>query len=95
VKSFRYLGRQYRLKVTRGQPNEVKLSGRFLHVIAANPNRPELVKRLVSSWYSRRAISTYENRLHQFLDDNGHFGIKETTSTVSGPELRIMDGVNP
>jgi predicted metal-dependent hydrolase len=74
--TFRYLGRQYRLKISSGQPNDVKLSGRFLHVRAANPNRTELVKRLVDDWYSRRATITYENRLKQFLDGNGHFGIR-------------------
>jgi hypothetical protein len=73
--TFRYLGRQYRLKVSSGRRNEAKLSGRFLHVTAANPKRTELVKRLVDSWYSRRAIITYENRLKRFLDGNGHFGI--------------------
>ena len=80
--TFRYLGRQYRLKVAEGQPNEVKLSGRFLHVTAANPNRSELVKLLVDSWYSRRAIDTYQNRLNQFLDDNQHFGIHR-------PKIRV------
>jgi predicted metal-dependent hydrolase len=73
--TFRYLGRQYRLKVSSGTWNEVKLSGRFLHVTAEDPHRTDLVKRLVDGWYSRRATITYENRLKQFLDDNGHFGI--------------------
>ena len=80
--TFRYLGRQYRLKVSQGQPNEVKLSGRFLHVTTAEPNRTELVKRQVDGWYSRRAIVTYENRLQQFLDGNGRFG-------TSMPTIRI------
>jgi predicted metal-dependent hydrolase len=73
--TFRYLGRQYRLKLSLGRWNEVKLSGRFLHVTAADPKHTELVKRLVDSWYSRRATITYENRLKRFLDGNGHFGI--------------------
>ena len=80
--TLRYLGRQYRLKVSQGQPNEVKLSGRFLQVRAASPNRTELVKRLVDDWYSRRATVTYENRLKQFLDGNGHFGIDMPTIRV-------------
>jgi predicted metal-dependent hydrolase len=60
----------------------VKLSGRFLHVVAANPNRSEFVKRLVDSWYSRRAIITYKNRLNQFLDGNRRF-------RMSMPTIRI------
>ena len=73
--TFRYLGRQYRLKVSLGQRNAVKLSGRFLQVTASDPHRPELVKRLVEGWYSRKAVATYQNRLNRFFDGNGHFGI--------------------
>jgi predicted metal-dependent hydrolase len=80
--TFRYLGRQYRLKVSAGQPNDVKLSGRFLHVRAVDLNHKELIKRLVDGWYSRRATITYENRLKQFLDGNGHFGIRMPTIRV-------------
>jgi len=80
--TFRYLGRQYRLKVSAGQPNDVKLAGRFLHVRAVDPNHKELVKRLVDGWYSRRATITYENRLKQFLDGSGHFGIRMPTIRV-------------
>lgn len=72
--TFRYLGRQYRLKVSSGQRNEVKLSGRYLYVQAPESNRKGSIKRLVDGWYSRRAAITYENRLKRLVEGNSLFG---------------------
>jgi predicted metal-dependent hydrolase len=74
--TFRYLGRQYRLKVRLAHRNEVKLTGRFLFVSSPAPHRREAVKALVEEWYSKKAATTYENRLREFIEKNDHFGIR-------------------
>ncbi len=80
--TFRYLGRQYRLKVRSGQRNEVNVAGRFLCVNSPAPDRKDLVKRLVEAWYSKRAASVYENRLKRFIESNNHLG-------TESPRIRV------
>ena len=47
-----YLGRQYRLKVTTGNQNEVKYKGRFIEIITKNKIN---VKTLLKKWYREKA----------------------------------------
>ncbi|WP_407354733.1 M48 family metallopeptidase [Methanolobus sp. WCC5] len=50
-----YLGKQYRLKVTSGQKNSVKLSGGVFHVSCQDEPGPEVVKKLMKKWYIEKA----------------------------------------
>ncbi|MDP2215812.1 MAG: SprT family zinc-dependent metalloprotease [Methanolobus sp.] len=50
-----YLGKQYRLKVTRGQKNSARLSGGVFQVTCLDEPEPELVKKLMKKWYSEKA----------------------------------------
>lgn len=50
-----YLGRQYRLKVSTGEKNEVKLSRGFLHVFSHNGRDPQKVKKMLDAWYMAKA----------------------------------------
>lgn len=58
-----YLGRQYRLKVTRSTEDAVKLLGRHFHVLSTNPDDSENTKRLVDDWYKVHARAVFERRL--------------------------------
>lgn len=53
--THRYLGRQYRLKVSRGEDEGVKLSGPFILVTTKEVSRGSRVKELVDRWYRDRA----------------------------------------
>lgn len=53
--THRYLGRQYRLKVVRGEEEGVKLSSPFIVVTAKNVPRRSRLKELVDRWYRERA----------------------------------------
>lgn len=74
--TFRYLGRQYRLKIQSGQRKEVKLAGKFLCVTTPAAHRSDTVKELVDEWYQKRAAITYENRLKGFIESNERLGIE-------------------
>ncbi len=50
--SHLYLGRQYRLKVSKGNDNEVKYKGRFIEVVTKDKT---LTKELLNQWYKAKA----------------------------------------
>lgn len=58
-----YLGRQYRLKVTKSDKSSVKLKGRFLHVHHSDKDRPDQIKSLVTDWYREHAVHLFDRRL--------------------------------
>lgn len=61
--THRYLGRQYRLRVRRGQSLEVKLVGRFLWASTAVPGKTSLIAAAVQCWYREHARAIFERRL--------------------------------
>lgn len=63
-----FLGRQYRLKVRQGTPQQVKLIGRFLHVHAVDRDAAALVRRLVEDWYRTHARTIFAHRLDLCLE---------------------------
>lgn len=60
--THRYLGRQYRLRVTAGAPASVRLAGAYLEVTAPGA-APARVRRLMDAWYLRRAHDVFARRL--------------------------------
>jgi hypothetical protein len=63
-----YLGRQYRLKVTEGKPETVKLKGRYIHVTVANRGSSEKAKMLLNKWYQERAGKYFGQKLIQVFE---------------------------
>ena len=56
---FRYLGKQYRLKVIKSDIDSVKLKNGYL-IVEYNLKTPE---KLINKWYKDKALSTYEKEL--------------------------------
>jgi len=50
-----YLGKQYRLKLSEGPENSVKLSRGFFHITCRNEATPYIAKKLLNQWYSKKA----------------------------------------
>lgn len=74
--TFRYLGRQYRLKVIDGQGNgEAKLIGRFLHVRIPDRRDRDGIRRRVDGWYREHAKAVFERRLQQCHDVAKRHGV--------------------
>jgi predicted metal-dependent hydrolase len=60
--THRYLGRQYRLLVTKGLVDQVKLVHGRLIVETTNPDKIEKVKTLLQDWYRLRAKAIFSER---------------------------------
>ncbi len=56
--THRYLGRQYRLKVSVGAPEDVTMRGGYLHVRTRRTTQ-ERIKRLVDRWFGERALAAF------------------------------------
>ena len=67
--SFRYLGRQYRLKLISGQEHCVHLSRPFLMVQLPNPKDAIAVETLLRKWYHERAKVVFERRLEALYEE--------------------------
>ena len=50
-----YLGRQYRLKLTEGEENSVKLSRGFFHITFRSEPTSTAARKLLNQWYSKKA----------------------------------------
>ena len=70
-----YLGRQYRLKVVLHVQETVKLLRGFIVVQTHRPNRAEITRELVDTWYRGRAHIKFPERLEACL---GRFSDSET-----------------
>jgi predicted metal-dependent hydrolase len=60
--SYRFLGRQYRLKVIKSETNQIKLTRQFLEVYTAD-TRPNYLRELVETWYREQAGNVFQERL--------------------------------
>jgi predicted metal-dependent hydrolase len=65
--SFRYLGRQYRLRIVRGDEPKVALRRPFLVVEHPQKTRRSTVERLVQGWFKVRSSSALPRYVEQVL----------------------------
>jgi predicted metal-dependent hydrolase len=66
--SFRYLGRQYRLKVQEGQPPSVKLSGPFLWVTTPDRRNGPKIALQLDRWYRLHAREIFGRKLAEVYE---------------------------
>ena len=65
--THRYLGRQYRLKITEAAKGSVKLKGRFIVVETPDRSDPDRVRRMVDAWYLEHARAAFARSLESCL----------------------------
>lgn len=58
-----YLGRQYRLKLSEGTPESVKLKSGYFFVTAEDKTDKQKIEKLMESWYRERARNLFEKKL--------------------------------
>lgn len=63
--THRYLGRQYRLKVRRAEPGDVKLVGGYFQVAAKSSGATD-VETLLKTWYRKKALERFSARVGQW-----------------------------
>lgn len=71
-----YLGRQYRLKITEGKPEAVKLKGRYIHITVADGKDREKVKKILNSWYQERAKKYFQQKIVKAFEKFRRYEIK-------------------
>lgn len=82
--TFRYLGRQYRLRVREIETEReaVKLKGAFFYVFVKDKNNSSRVKTLMDDWYARHARAKFRQRLEKCFEVFSKEGIEK-------PPLRV------
>jgi len=65
--THRYLGRQYRLKVSESETERVKLSRGYFFINLRDKNDTERVKTLLMEWYRQQAERVFRERLEACL----------------------------
>jgi predicted metal-dependent hydrolase len=58
-----YLGKQFRLRLTKGPENSVKLSRGFFQITCRNAPTPEAVQKLLNEWYSEKASLQFKESM--------------------------------
>ncbi len=64
----RYLGRQYRLRIRKGDIPSVKLVGRFFEIEANNHRNPLEIGSLLEQWLRARASDVFARQMQACLD---------------------------
>lgn len=77
-----YLGRQFRLKLQSGQANQVKLLRGFFQITCKGTAEPELVKKLLESWYLQKARARFPEIVNRCFAAFERMGLKR-------PPMRI------
>jgi len=80
--TFCYLGRQYRLKVAKGEKAPAKLKGKFLNVTVPDKQDRDAVKKVVESWYKQRAEQTVLRYLDKCMNVTERHGIPTAALTL-------------
>ena len=65
--THRYLGRQYRLRVRKGETSEVKLKGAYYQVRVADAKDADLVRREMEQWFRTQALRVFAAILDEWL----------------------------
>lgn len=82
--AYRYLGRQYRLKVIEDEIERVRLSRGFLMVSVRNPSEKAHVSNLINAWYRSHARRIFAERLAQCY-------LRVEPLGIEYPQLAIRD----
>lgn len=80
--TFRYLGRQYRLKIVKGENPSVKLKGRYLIATTTDTKDRLVVQCLVEAWYSDHARALLHKRLDHCVANIVRFELSRPPLTV-------------
>ncbi|NQZ10287.1 MAG: M48 family metallopeptidase [Algicola sp.] len=83
--AYSYLGRNYRLKVNRGNYRPIKLAnGRFVVTLLRGGDNPNMVKRLLTDWYKSHAQTKLTEKAKRYAKMIGvecaSIGIKDYKS---------------
>jgi len=73
--TWRYLGRQYRLKIIKNDSEAVKLKGGYLIVQIRNRENSEQIRTLIDQWYREKALKYFKLKLEYCYEKLRKYGI--------------------
>ncbi|MFT3991726.1 MAG: SprT family zinc-dependent metalloprotease [Luteolibacter sp.] len=79
--THRYLGKQYRLKISRGTVDRIRLKGGYFEIEVAGDS--DVVKKLLEKWFRKRAEEQFARRMETWKQWCGKHHLPE-------PHLRIL-----
>ncbi len=77
-----YLGRQYRLKITEGSNESIRLIGKFFQVVTRPSSSPERVRHQLEDWYREHAKCLFAQRLQWFVESLTFLELDKTPKLV-------------
>lgn len=80
--SHRYLGRQYRLKVIEGKPQELKLLRGVFRVVVREPKDTQRVERLMRRWFDQHGKVIISERVEQCYAALRSYGVPAPSEVV-------------
>lgn len=86
--TFVYLGRQYRIKVLKGEKAPAKLRGRYLHVTVPTKSDTKKIKAALDAWYRARAENIFRRYLTSCMEIAGRHGVEEPLITIRSMRTR-------
>jgi len=86
--SHRYLGRQYRLKVRKGNINEVKCYQGYFNVTCSLKVSPILIETLLDNWYLEKVERVFNKRYDECCKKIKRFGIQPPMLTIRSLKTR-------
>jgi len=77
-----YLGRQYRLKISVGKQNSVKLIKGFFQITCRNQQTPEIANKLLNKWYLEKAAMQFDVGIDRCWDKFNRFELVKPTISI-------------
>lgn len=85
--THRYLGRQYRLRITSGKPS-VKLIGRFFELVTPDKSDAGRVQKQLDAWYRGHATNIFGECLQRWLKSSHFRHLNPPSFTLRKMSLR-------
>lgn len=82
--TFKYLGKQYRLKVIESNENEVKFFQGYIYLYVKDKNNLKLKKELIGNWYKEKAKINFEFILKKVFNEIKY-------DKIEYPKIRIRN----
>ncbi|WP_269843526.1 M48 family metallopeptidase [Campylobacter pinnipediorum] len=64
--SFRYLGKNYRLKIIKSDAEEIKLLRGYIQIFAKEKDNKAKKEKMLNEWYMQKAIAYFDKILNQY-----------------------------
>ncbi len=83
-----YLGKQCRLKISKGSENSVKMFHGFLHITCRSEPTPDTAKKLLNKWYIEKAQLRFAESMDRCWRKSNDFGIEQPNLSIRRMQKR-------